>query len=82
MSTPATLLDPQLAALAERGPNFITETTRSAGGSLAEFYQENGYLVVPNALSPDELQELRNEALRICKGEAGEGVCWHVGVFD
>ena len=72
MSTPATLLDPQLAALASGGPNFITETTRSANGSLAEFYEENGYLVVPDALSQEELQELRAEALRICKGEAGE----------
>ena len=77
MSASATLLDPQLAALAEGGLNFITETTRTASGSMAEFYEENGYLVVPDALSTEELQELRNEALRICKGEVGE-----VGGFD
>ena len=72
MSATATLLDPQLAALASGGPNFITKTTRSANNSRAEFYAENGYLVVPDALSPDELQELCDETLRICKGELGD----------
>ncbi len=72
MSATVTLLDPQLKALQNGGPNFITEATRSANGSLAEFYEENGYLVVPDVLSQEELAELRAEALRICKGEAGE----------
>ncbi len=37
-----------------------------------EFYQENGYLIVPDALAPAEVDELRREATRICRGEAGD----------
>ncbi len=72
MTLSVPLFDPQLAALAAGGPTFITETTRGADGGLAEFYEENGYLVVPDALTAGELEELREEALRICRGEAGE----------
>ncbi|MCE7986199.1 MAG: phytanoyl-CoA dioxygenase family protein [Caldilinea sp. CFX5] len=36
------------------------------------FYQEQGYLIVENALSPAELAEMRNETTRICRGELGE----------
>lgn len=57
-------------------PDFITETTL-LNGSLADFYREHGYLVVPDALSLDELDELRAEALSICRGERGE-----VGGFE
>lgn len=71
MSAIAPSLDPQLQALEAGGPDFITAPT-TKDGSLAGFYNENGYLVVPNALSAEELQELRNETLRICKGELGE----------
>lgn len=53
-------------------PGFIEETTVSANGSLAEFYEENGFAAVPNALTPQEVEELRAETLRICKGERGE----------
>lgn len=35
-------------------------------------YQENGFLIVENALSPDEVEELRLETTAICKGERGE----------
>lgn len=35
------------------------------------FYHENGFLIVPDALSPDEVETLRNEATRICRGELG-----------
>ena len=70
--------DPQLEALA--APRFITDTTRAENGSLREFYEENGYLVVPDALSPDELDELRAEALSICKGERGEVKGFEPGV--
>ncbi len=44
---------------------------------MRDFYQENGYLVVSDALSSDELQTLRTEALSICKGERG-----HVEGFE
>lgn len=64
--------DPQLEALSESGANFITETTRAPNGSLRDFYEEHGYLVAPNALSESELDELRAEALSICRGERGD----------
>jgi len=35
----------------------------------AEFYQENGYLVVENLLSRDEVEQLKTEQLNICKGK-------------
>ncbi len=36
------------------------------------FYQENGYLVIENALSPAEVAELRAETIRLCRGEKGD----------
>jgi ectoine hydroxylase-related dioxygenase (phytanoyl-CoA dioxygenase family) len=36
------------------------------------FYQENGFLIVPNALSTTEIAELRDEATRVCRGDLGE----------
>lgn len=36
------------------------------------FFHENGFLIVPDALTPDEVQTLRNEATRICRGELGD----------
>lgn len=36
------------------------------------FYHENGYLIVPDALSAEEIETLRNETTAICKGERGE----------
>lgn len=37
-----------------------------------EFYQENGYLIVEDALSAEEVAALRQEALDICRGERGD----------
>lgn len=37
----------------------------------ADFYRKNGYLVVEDALSPSEVDALRNETVRICRGELG-----------
>ena len=37
-----------------------------------EFFQENGYLVVENALNNDEIDELRRDTLAICRGEHGK----------
>ena len=34
-------------------------------------YKENGFLVVPNALSPDEIEELRKDTVDICREEWG-----------
>ena len=64
--------DPQLESLNRSGTNFITKTTKAPNGSLRDFYKENGYLVVPDALSEAELAELRAEATRICRGERGD----------
>jgi phytanoyl-CoA hydroxylase len=36
------------------------------------FYHENGYLVVENALSPEEVAELRAETTAICRGDRGD----------
>jgi ectoine hydroxylase-related dioxygenase (phytanoyl-CoA dioxygenase family) len=35
------------------------------------FYKENGFLVVEDAFSPGEIDELRHEATEICKGTRG-----------
>ncbi len=37
----------------------------------AAFFRENGYLVVENALSSYEVDALRQETVRICRGELG-----------
>ena len=37
----------------------------------ADFYKENGYLVVADALMPTEVEALRTETVRICRGELG-----------
>lgn len=37
-----------------------------------DFFATNGYLVVPDALNQAEIAELRTDATRICRGEAGE----------
>ncbi len=35
------------------------------------FFKDNGYLALADALTPDEVAELRAEATRICRGELG-----------
>jgi ectoine hydroxylase-related dioxygenase (phytanoyl-CoA dioxygenase family) len=35
------------------------------------FYQDHGYLVVEDALNPAEVEALRSETVRICRGELG-----------
>ncbi len=37
----------------------------------AAFYGENGYLALPDALTPAEVRSLRDETVRICRGELG-----------
>ena len=72
MSISVVAADPQLAALESGSPHFITELTVSESGSVVEFYREHGYLVVPDALSPLEIEELRGETLAICRGDRGD----------
>lgn len=38
---------------------------------MVERYERDGYLIVPDALGTDEVEALRAEALRICRGELG-----------
>jgi phytanoyl-CoA hydroxylase len=45
--------------------------TSSPPADQKEFFDQNGYLVVENALSPTEVDELRSEAVKICRGERG-----------
>ena len=44
----------------------------SIGSEEVNFYGENGYLVVPDALSLSEVEELRADTISICRGEWGE----------
>src|SRR4051794_20967884 len=37
-----------------------------------KFFQDNGYLVVQNALSSGEIDELRRDTVAICRGEHGQ----------
>ncbi len=49
-----------------------THTYPTTGETEAEFFRENGYLVVHNALSGAEVDELRRDTVRICRGDAGD----------
>lgn len=53
-------------------PNFIVEPTVGQNGGYRAFYEENGYLVVPDLISAAELEELRSETTAICRGERGD----------
>ena len=39
---------------------------------VRKFYAENGYYVLPDALTPVEVEELRAETTAICLGERGD----------
>lgn len=38
----------------------------------SKFFKENGFLVVPDAYSPEEIAALHAETVRLCRGEAGD----------
>lgn len=40
--------------------------------TAADFYNEKGFLVVENCFSPSELDGLKAETLKICRGQAGD----------
>ncbi len=46
--------------------------TASQREEISGFWDENGYYVLENALSSEEVEALRAETARICAGEAGE----------
>ncbi|HEX8372474.1 MAG TPA: phytanoyl-CoA dioxygenase family protein [Chthoniobacterales bacterium] len=41
------------------------------GAEAVRFFQENGFLVLENAMSADEIAELNADAARICRGDYG-----------
>ena len=49
-----------------------TGQARANETEYVAFYRENGYLIVPEALTQVEIDELRHETLRLCRGEPGE----------
>lgn len=50
----------------------MLQSDRSLDGEcLVERYERDGFAIVPDALAPDEVEALRAEALRICRGELG-----------
>jgi ectoine hydroxylase-related dioxygenase (phytanoyl-CoA dioxygenase family) len=56
-----------------RPPGYFSQPL---GPEVAEFYRENGYLVLENGVSPEEIGQLRRETARICRNGDGsiEGV--------
>jgi phytanoyl-CoA hydroxylase len=51
---------------------MATQLARPASGSLAELYSERGYLVVPGALTPEQIEEIKRDAVALCRGAYGE----------
>jgi phytanoyl-CoA hydroxylase len=49
-----------------------TNKTALPESEYASFFRENGYLVVPGAVSPSEIAALRQETAHLCRGEAGD----------
>lgn len=50
---------------------LLTQELTEKQRDIAGFYKENGYFVYPNALSSEEVQQLRDETVRICAGDLG-----------
>jgi phytanoyl-CoA hydroxylase len=56
----------------ERGMRPAGYFKRSELDKAAEFYSENGFLVLQDALSEEEIASLRHETALICRGERGD----------
>ena len=54
----------------------------AAGPELAAHFAENGFALLRNALSPTEVAEINDEALRICRGDYGTITYGHSEVVD
>src|SRR5690606_22054554 len=52
--------------------NASTFTYPQITDEHAAFYRENGYLIVDDALSMEEVEALRRETVAICRGERGK----------
>jgi ectoine hydroxylase-related dioxygenase (phytanoyl-CoA dioxygenase family) len=44
----------------------------TADAAFAQFYAENGFALLADGLSPDEVAAINADALRLCRGEFGE----------
>lgn len=44
----------------------------AAGPDLAQFYAENGFALLADALTREEVDELNADAVRLCRGELGD----------
>src|SRR4051794_10315407 len=51
----------------------------AAGPGLAAHFAEHGFALLRNALSPSEVAEINDEALRICRGDYGTITYAHAG---
>jgi len=49
----------------------LLQNTTQITREQSDFFHTNGYLVVENALSPQEIEQLRRETVRTCRGELG-----------
>jgi ectoine hydroxylase-related dioxygenase (phytanoyl-CoA dioxygenase family) len=49
----------------------MTESTYKITSKEVDFFQREGYLVAHNALTSSEVEELRRDAARICRGDLG-----------
>ena len=59
------------ASYAAEAGNGVSAAAASSEG-IRQFYAENGYYVLPEALTPVEVEELRAETTAICRGERGD----------
>ena len=61
-------------APAANGPEVGNGVRAGAASSesIRQFFAENGYYVLPDALTAAEVEELRAETTAICKGERGD----------
>jgi hypothetical protein len=60
-----------MTILAAIEPSITTERRPQIMQQHADFYKENGYLVVADALTTTEVDALRMETGRICRGQLG-----------
>lgn len=60
-----------MTVLAATTPSLHTGERPQLMQDKAAFYREHGYLVVTDALTPEEVAALRMETVRICRGQLG-----------
>ncbi|MGF1484998.1 MAG: phytanoyl-CoA dioxygenase family protein [Opitutales bacterium] len=58
------------ASISVKKPGYFTQG--ELGPASNEFYRENGFLVVVDAVAPEEVDAMLGETVAICRGERGE----------